>query len=609
MSTAAFTAVDKVKLPRLLLGAALGVVAALSAVSVADAQAVTVRTIAGSGRAGFEDGPALAATFMLPMGMAFDREGNLYIADGAAQRVRVMDRNGNVHTVAGGGPAVDSGFWVPGGYADGAGPQARFNRPAGIAFGPDGDLYIADSFNHCIRRMTPSGDVTTFAGSPSSAGMADGPRQTATFQRPMGLAFDKIGNLYVADPLTQVRKVDPAGVVSYIQVGNQPTNVAVFDGAAGPTLFVAGFEGLILRTPDAKIERFSPFETHLDGDRFLQGGRALGHPFGVAALDDHTVVFTDARSNTVRYLDTRYGQERILAGAPNEDASADTGGYVDGTGPLARLSGPLGIAMRADGALVVADAGNRRIRTLTPPDRREAIPLSVDLLGVARGFSPQDFKIALAGDSFVWYNTDWDTSIEGRLQHLIGSNAEFPSSTSVRVIPVWGMGSLDATDQYLKIVMDTGLFNTLLLNINAIDIAGSFGIKLADVSSNAVKWQDPLTQDLRILKGQAAAAGVPLAIVIEPLPNQLSWQESAWYELTSKPAPLDLTFKGLLRSAIRKSGVPVIDLWPAFQADLASPSHRALYATEDPHFSVHGREVAAAEIAKALLKMRPWKSR
>jgi len=578
-------------------------------VCAADAQSETVRTVAGSGALGYQDGAAANATFMMPIGMAYDQAGNLYVADGAAQRIRLIDRAGNVRTIAGGGTPVDGGLWVAAGYADGPASQARFNRPAGIAIAPSGDVFIADSFNHCIRRMRPDGEVSTFAGSPSAPGSLDGPRSVAQFQRPTGLAFDRSGNLYVADPMTQLRKIDPAGNVSYIQVGNQPTDVAVYDGPAGPTIFVAGFEGLIVRTPDGKLERFSTVEAHREGDRFTQGGRPLGHPFWVTALDDHTVIYTDVRSNTVRSLDIRYGLERILGGPPNEDASADTGGYADGIGGAARFDAPMGIVVRPDGAIIVADAGNRRIRTLSPPDRRGPVLPAINPLGV-HDSGPQDYTVALAGNSFVWFNTDWDSSIEGRIERSVMRSSRFPAKTMrLRVVPVWGTGKLDATDQYLKTMMHTGLFNAVLLNINAIDIAGAFGLNLTQLSKSASVWQPRLTEKLRVFKEDAAAAGVPVAVVIEPLSNQLTLGENAWFTLTAAPAPLDLPFGSLLKAAVRKSGVPLIDLWPAFEADLRSPAHRALFGSEDPHFSLHGREVAGAQIARALLASQPWRSR
>lgn len=587
------------------LGAVLAI---LSACLPSHAENITARTIAGSGRAGFDDGAARSASFIMPMGMAYDAAGNLYITDGAAQRIRVMSPNGVIRTLAGGGSPIHGGLWVPGGYADGPGVQARFNRPSGIAVGPDGNIYISDSYNNCIRKMTPDGTVSTFAGNPATPGLLNGPRLTAHFTRPMGLKFAKDGDLYVADA-DFLRKIDTAGNVSYILVGNQPTDLAIADGTSGPTIFVTSYEGLIVRTPDGKLERWATVEARRAGDHIIQGGKQLGHPFGIVAYNDHQIAYTDVRSDTVRFLDTRYGLERILAGVPNEDASADTGGYVDGSGTAARFNAPMGLALRNDGSILLADAGNRRIRLLSAPDRRGPLMLSADLLG-AHEFGPRDYKVALAGNSFVWYNTDWQGSIEGRVERAVSADPRFPSrSLNLHVVPVWGTGRLDATDQYLKSTLSLGLFDAMLLNINAIDIAGSFGLKVSELSRNPGAWQDQLTAKLKSFKADAASARVPVAVVIEPLPNQLAPSEDMWTDLTvTPPTPHDLAFRDLLRAAIKRSGIPTIDLWPAFEADMRSPDHRALYATEDPHYSLHGREIAGAQIARALLRLAPWKN-
>ena len=113
--------------------------------------AATVTTLAGSGEAGVADGPARSASFMLPVGLAWDAKGRLYVADAAAQRLRVVLPDGSVRTVAGSGQPAKTGIWVPGGYADGKGSAARFNTPMGIAVGPGGDVYVA------TRETTASG--------------------------------------------------------------------------------------------------------------------------------------------------------------------------------------------------------------------------------------------------------------------------------------------------------------------------------------------------------------------------------------------------------------------------------------------------------------------
>ena len=171
---------------------------------------VRVSTVSGSGVAGIADGAARQAQFIEPFGVVIDRSGRLYVSDAGAQRIRVIERDGFTRTLAGSGTPIASGLWVEGGYQDGSGSSARFNRPAGLAFGSDQALYVADTNNHCIRRIDGDGNVTTYAGRPDSAGHADGPRNVATFDRPTGLASDASGNLYVAD-FSGIRVISPGG--------------------------------------------------------------------------------------------------------------------------------------------------------------------------------------------------------------------------------------------------------------------------------------------------------------------------------------------------------------------------------------------------------------
>ncbi len=151
---------------RSLLLAGLAVTALASPVSPAPLRSIAeVSTVSGTGDVGFTDGTR--GTFVMPTGVAYDAAGDIYVSDGAAQRIRRVDRDGTIRTIAGGGALDPSGFWVKGGYADGSGSAARFNRPAGIAIRSDGTIYVADTLNHCIRRIDAQGDghdVRRFAG-------------------------------------------------------------------------------------------------------------------------------------------------------------------------------------------------------------------------------------------------------------------------------------------------------------------------------------------------------------------------------------------------------------------------------------------------------------
>ena len=177
-----------------------------------------VSTFAGN-LIGSADGIGMSAQFTNPSGIAIDKQGNLYVADQLNHRIRKITPAGIVTTLAGSTL----------GYADGSGSGAQFYRPVGVVVDAQGNVFVADLFNHKIRKITPSGGVTTIAG--STYGFADGSASSAKFAFPAGLALDKEGNLYVADSENhRIRKITPAGIVStFAGTGTSGTNDGVAD--------------------------------------------------------------------------------------------------------------------------------------------------------------------------------------------------------------------------------------------------------------------------------------------------------------------------------------------------------------------------------------------
>ena len=176
-------------------------------------------TLAGSGAAGADDGLDTAATFNLPEAVAVDAAGNVYVADNRNNLIRKVTPVGQVTTLAGSGQR---------GSANGTGNAASFNSPFGIAVDAAGNVYVADSGNNLIRKITPSGDVTTIAGS-GARGAKDASGTSASFNTPAGLAIDKSGTIYVADQDNNlIRKITAAGAVTTIaKVHNQTKLKAV----------------------------------------------------------------------------------------------------------------------------------------------------------------------------------------------------------------------------------------------------------------------------------------------------------------------------------------------------------------------------------------------
>ena len=169
--------------------------------------AAVVSVLAGDGVVGTRDGDAGRARFSDPFGVAVAADGSVYVADaGEAQRIRRIAPDGRVSTLAGGGL----------GYANGAGPSARFNTPSALAIDAAGALYVADTGNHVIRRITPEGVVSTIAGD-GMAGYRDGPAAEARFNGPVGVAIDGAGRVIVADTYNdRIRAIAADGTVTTV---------------------------------------------------------------------------------------------------------------------------------------------------------------------------------------------------------------------------------------------------------------------------------------------------------------------------------------------------------------------------------------------------------
>jgi serine/threonine protein kinase, bacterial len=194
-----------------------------------------VTTVAGNGTSGSADGAGAGASFNLPIGVAADAAGNLYVADVLNHKIRKITPIGEVSTFAGSGSI---------GFSDGTGIAASFTFPQGVAVDGAGNVYVADTDNHRIRKITAGGEVSTLAGS-GLPGSADGTGAAASFNFPHGVAVDAFGNVYVADRFNfKIRKITPAGVVTTL------AGISTF-GAVDGTAAVASFNEPVGVTVDA----------------------------------------------------------------------------------------------------------------------------------------------------------------------------------------------------------------------------------------------------------------------------------------------------------------------------------------------------------------------
>ena len=195
--------------------------------------AATVDTLAGS-TMGFADGAA--AKFSVPVGVAADAAGNIYVGDSNNRRIRKISPDGTVGTLAGSGSP---------GCADGVGAAASFHNPYGVAVDSAGNLYVADHSAHRLRKITPDGTVSTLAG--STSGFVDGAGAAAKFCYPTGVTVDAAGNIYVSEQVGhRIRKITPNGTVSTLAGSGRPGSIdgvgaaASFNSPQGVAVDAAG---------------------------------------------------------------------------------------------------------------------------------------------------------------------------------------------------------------------------------------------------------------------------------------------------------------------------------------------------------------------------------
>lgn len=331
-----------------------------------------ITTLAGSGLFGYlgDQGPAVKAAFSVPRGLAMDTLGNVYIADSLNNRIRRIGTDGTITTIAGGSSA---GFSGDGRQA----VLAALNQPDAVAVDVGGNIYIADSGNNRIRRIDPQGVITTVAGIGTNGFSGDGsPAITAQLNDPESVAVDQAGNIYIADTGNhRIRRITVQGIIS---------TVAGSDSAAGdngpainarlfqPSGIVRDSTGniYISDTLNNRVRKITPQGiittvagngiAGYAGDGAFATQAELNNPNGLALDNAGNLYIADTGNNVIRKL-TPYGGISTVVGTGDIGNSGD-----GGSATIASLFNPNAVAFDRAGNMYIADSANNRIRIVDP---------------------------------------------------------------------------------------------------------------------------------------------------------------------------------------------------------------------------------------------------
>ena len=373
-----------------------------------------ISTVAGNGIPDFsgDDGPATAASLYLPSDVAVDPDGNLYIADTANHRIRKVSPDGTITTVAGTG--TPGGRFNP--LEDGPATTALLNSPSGVAVDASGNLYIADSENYRIRQVTPEGIISTVAGNAIIGSTGDGgPADQASIGFVSGLAVDADGNLYIADQShSQIRKVTPDGLITTAA----GTGERGFSGDGGQaTLAKLWLAGFTFNDGNREVTQGSGIAVDSSGNLYIAD--TFNNRIRMVALDGTITTVTgngmvnNAGNGTLAILaSVKAPVDVAVDGAGNLYISqhvshiiryvnpdgfiftvagiADDPGFSEDLGNpfTAKLNGPAGLVAEGEGAFLLADHRNHRIRFFQPKPQLSVLPASFDLEAIAGAVDP-----------------------------------------------------------------------------------------------------------------------------------------------------------------------------------------------------------------------------
>ncbi len=569
--------------------------------------AADVAVLAGSGYAGIADGSATQAQFEMPSAIAFGADGTLYVADAAGQEIRMIARDGRVQTVAGSPGPASGALSFEGGYRDGPASTAKFNQPAGLAAASDGALYVADTFNHCIRFIR-DGVVSTVAGRCGTSGSEDGAPQVNRMAYPRELAIcgDRRA-LYIADQRNGLRVLDASGVLTTLRLPldfsvNFITGVACARSRTTDYLYIAVKDRIVRYDLSSQTALMAYNASPPLSMNSVQGGAPLGHPYSIAALSAQTIIYGDLLDGAVRYVEDFAPVATIaqlypqyIGTTPPEDATLGL--------ERQQFSAPMGLAVNeSDGRIAVADAIQRKVYLITMRERRHAFNQLSSFEA-----APNRYRIVIEGNYLLWYGSGFADSIAGLLEQRL--RGTLVGGKQISVVPLH-VACPDASSATLA-GADQVIF---LINSFVADCDGVSRFQRNPlVVQSPGAWQNVVRRAFApvssaLAQSHRAALGVLMPFAWEVSPNEELYRTE---QIGYAPAMTnrDFTFatdyvsaeNNLLR-ALDATAFRILNLYPAFREIERRPHSNTLFATEDLEPSADGRAAIADAIATYLKK-------
>lgn len=540
-----------------------------------------------------------AGTFVAPFAVTAGAANLLYVADPGAQSIYTYAK-GVAHLFAGPGSAN-----ARGGFRDGPSDRALFNEPLALAVAPDGSVLVADSRNHCIRRIK-HGIVSTVAGSPARTTARDGSSSEAGFVLPVGLAVAG-GDIYVADYGGGVRLIDSRGNVSSPAIpGMTPfvRSVSYAQDAKHKCLYIANLDHGVVSLYDYFLD------TKVRDNLGELTGGAIGG--SIAALSSTEIVLTDAAARTVKYwyrnsLGTPFqvGYWHRFTGRDSEDDSGLGGGTRADAAAGRAFQAPTGVAVLSDGRIAVADAAARTVTVLPRVDRRH--PVSDDIADLE--LPATNYRVAFISNSFAFHKVDYTQSTAQIIEDRLNANRRaggMPKPARVLTVMLAPI-DLSSTCDYIENYLAYGNFDLIVLMLNGAHIRRELEYH-PTLSRDPAVYQPELAAHLAHVNATVTNAGSKFLVALQPEAEESSLLEHAWTH-DIQDNDLEKFYVAQRQENVRivdLAGVDVADTYPDVLRAENEPDRLPLFGTYDAHLNVAGVRVTAEAIARAIIARRPW---